>query len=192
MKLPNFINKILLLLIYLTWVVLVYSYFFDLDIKGKGALAGDISIVLLWITCIPGILKRFRVKGLLLKLQVFLMYLRKRLGILMFMFALLHFAWYGLFRNLQKGMFPDFFDMKLHGKMGFIAIALTVPLFLTSSDAARKFLGSFWQKIHNLVYLVMWFSALHVFYNDNLEWAIPTALVGIAQIGSHIYARKRN
>lgn len=182
-------NKLLLLIIFSTWGILVYSYFFDLNIKGKGALAGDAAIIFLWVSSLPGILKRFRVRGLLAKLQVFLMTCRRRLGILMFMFAVMHFAWYGLYRNLQKGLLPNFYDMSLHAKLGFIAVALAIPLYLTSNDVSVKLLGTLWQKIHNMVYLIMWFSAAHVFFNDNIEWAIPTGVVGILQIASHIYKK---
>lgn len=186
----KFLNKLLLIAIYLAWAVLVYSYFFELDIPRKARLAGDISIIFLWISSIPGILKRFRVKGLLAKIEVVLMYCRRRLGVLMFMFALLHFAWFGLYSSLQEGMFPNFFDLPLKGKMGYIAIALTVPLYLTSNNFSVKFFGKLWQKIHNLVYAIMWFSALHLFFGDNLNYAIPTAVVGLLQIFSHIYNKK--
>ncbi len=52
--------------------------------------------------------------------------------------------------------------------IGLVALIITTPLLLTSSDYAIKLLGKKWKLLHRTVYFVAIFTLLHVVL---LEWA---------------------
>src|SRR3989338_9467190 len=73
------------------WVILSGSFLFiDRNLEDLGRRAGDAAIILLWVVSLPGILKRFQVKGFLQQVQIVLMRSRRRIGILMFTLAMMH------------------------------------------------------------------------------------------------------
>jgi methionine sulfoxide reductase heme-binding subunit len=86
--------------------------------------------------------------------------LRKELGILMGVLALVHgFSYlipYGETMQLFSDGKPSFL------LFGIIAMWLSVPLTLTSSTWAIRKMGRHWKTLHRLTYLVVIFAVAHV------------------------------
>lgn len=189
----NTLKKVLLFVIYVSWATLLLSFWFiDNNWKFIGIKMGDFAIALLWIVAIPGILKRFRIKGPLQQIQIILMAARRRIGVLMFTFGLMHYVWNRLFLYIQNGKFPSFDQIVLFERFGLLGLILLLPLFLTSNDFALRILKANWQRIHYLIYPAMWFVALHTTFMGGrfLKFALPTYAVALLQIASRIYDRK--
>ncbi|MGA1050036.1 MAG: ferric reductase-like transmembrane domain-containing protein [Minisyncoccia bacterium] len=177
--------------IYLQLLVLGVSlFFYDYDLKLAGAFSGKFSIWVFWIVAVPGILQRFRVKNRLQKIQLFLMKYRRYLGIIVFNFAFIHFMWMRGLDILTTGL-PS--TIPTYQVFGAIALVLLTPLFLTSNNYSVKKLGKFWKTLHTLVYPTMFLLVLHTAFQGldyALIYGLPSAIILIIQIYSHIYAAK--
>jgi sulfoxide reductase heme-binding subunit YedZ len=148
-----------------------------------GSLMGVISIVFFWFITIPGILRRFGVQGFLKNVQIILMTNRRQLGILMFLFALAHYFWLRAFNYLQFG-FPDPQNIRLFERFGFFSLALTLPLFLTSNDWAKKKMKKWWQILHYLSYPAMLLIIFHTALQRSYLYATITTIIILIQVFS--------
>lgn len=149
---------------------------------------GDIAIILLWIVTIPGILKRFAVTGFLQKVQIILMRCRRRLGVLMYLAAMTHYIWMRVFIYFDQGL-PTLSEIPTFEIVGFLTLTILFPLFITSNNPSKKFLKDTWQKIHYLIYIAIWFAALHTSLNDTtrfIKFGVPTILIAAVQIASRV------
>ena len=169
MKIQTISNLLFASLWYINWGVALIVLF-SLFVAGPpfssfGILAGQISIRLLWVVSTPGILKRFRVTGLLQQVQIVLMKSRRRLGILTFLLMSAHALWVRLLVDIRSG-FAD---------------------FVTSNNYSVRLLKKNWTRIHSLIYISMWAIAIHVSLQDAQEYAIPTFAVAVLQIISWIF-----
>lgn len=180
------LHKTLLPIIVISWILLIASFFIDISLESIGKELGEWAIYLLWIVSLPGILKRFRVKGFLQNIQIIFMQSRRRLGILMFTFALMHYAWLRLFLYIKLSVFPAPGESPPFETMGFLGLFLLIPLFITSNNRAVRILKKNWQRIHYLIYAAMWLIAFHVSLQGKLEYAIPTFAIIFLQITSWI------
>lgn len=97
--------------------------------------------------------------------QAWLIQLRRLLGLWMFAYVCLHITTYIW---LDYGFYwPDIAkDIIKHPYVivGFSAFVLTVPLALTSNQAAMKRLKGRWKKLHQLVYLIAVLAILHFWW----------------------------
>lgn len=172
-------------------VFMVSLVFYNYDLKLVGAFSGKFSIWTFWIIAIPGIFQRFRVKNKLQKIQLFLMKHRRYLGIIMFNFAFIHFMWMRGFDIIQSGI-PR--NIPLYQVFGSFALILTTPLFLTSNNFSVKKLGKYWKTLHTLVYPIMFLLVLHTALQGQdyaLIYGLPSAIILVIQIYSHIYYRQK-
>lgn len=90
--------------------------------------------------------------------------LRKELGILMGMLALVHGLRY-IIPYPEYIFSRDFwiFEGYLSAyAWGFFALILTFPLLITSNTYAIKKLGRHWKTLHKLVYIIVIFTVVHV------------------------------
>lgn len=191
MKIQTISNLLFASLWYINWGVALIVLF-SLFVTGSpfssfGILAGQISIQLLWVVSTPGILKRFRVTGLLQQVQIVLMKSRRRLGVLTFLLMSAHALWVRLLVDIRSG-FADFVpSLSTFERFGLIGLLLLVPLFVTSNNYSVRLLKKNWTRIHALIYISMWAIAIHVSLQDAQEYAIPTFAVAVLQIISWIY-----
>ncbi len=116
---------------------------------------GDWALRFLLITLTVTPLKR-------LSGQVWLMRLRRMLGLYAFFYVLLHFLTY-LWLD-QQFLFSEILvdiGKRPYITVGFTAFILLIPLALTSNRYAMRRLGRRWQKLHKSVYVIAAFGVLH-------------------------------
>lgn len=178
------------LLIALLIVPFISLFFIKNNFIPLGRQFGEWAIRFLWITMLPGILKRFGVTGYLQNIQIILMRSRRRLGDITFMLALNHFLLVQGFSYLRHGI-PKLTSIPLFEYMGIIGLSLLLPLFVTSNNYSVRTLKIYWQKIHNLVYVAIWFIALHTLLNGKTLQGIITVGVALLQILSWIIYKRR-
>jgi len=189
--------------IYVQIAALFISFFFIAqDFRLAGAFMGKFAIYVFWLIALAGILQRFKAKGFLKKVQLILLANRRQLGIWMFFLALTHYFWNKGFFIILNGL-PQ--SIPLFQIFGMMAFALTIPLVLTSNNYSVKKLGKFWKILHYLVYPIMFLLVLHTatqgadfqilginFGIDyTLSYALPSLVILILQIASHIYYRRQ-
>ena len=185
----DFLHKSMYVLLVISWVIIFISFFFIKDnLRPFGLEMGYWAIRLLWLSTLPGILKRFRVIGFLQDVQIVLMKSRRRIGDLMFSFAVMHYLWNSLFFNINIGAtyIPILGQTPLFKFMGFFGLLILIPLFLTSNNFSVRILKVWWTRIHSLVYLAMWLIAFHVALQGLVVEAIITFAIAILQITSWI------
>ena len=126
---------------------LYYSY---------GMILGLIALTFFTIALTPGILGRFGVKN---KFTVWLMLYRREFGKLMFLFALAHYLTIKIFPMIALNS-P--LDVPLYQTFGFLTFMMAFFLFVTSNNYSQSKLGIWWNRIHGLVYVMVWTIFLHV------------------------------
>ncbi|MBR7801649.1 sulfite oxidase heme-binding subunit YedZ [Undibacterium fentianense] len=104
--------------------------------------------------------------------------LRRMLGLYSFFYASVHFLtflWFDHFFELTE-MWQDVLKRPFIA-VGFIAFSLLIPLALTSNQwMIRQLGGKQWQRLHQLVYVIVPLGVLHFFWmraGKNL-WIQPT------------------
>lgn len=187
----DFLHKILIYPLVISWVFIFISFFFiNVDLQEIGIEMGNWAIRFLWLSCIPGILKRFKVTGFLQSVQIVLMKSRRRIGDLMFTFALIHYLWSRLFLFIRTNSFPSPNNIPLFETLGFMGLFILIPLFLTSNNFSVRFLKVWWIRIQGLVYLSMWLIAFHVALQGLIIESVITFTIIALQITSWIYYKK--
>lgn len=183
----DILYKSLYFIIAIATMIIVGSFFMANPPFKYAETAGQLAIRLLWIVATPGILKRFRVTGILQKIQIVLMRSRRRLGILTFLLMAMHALWIRLILDMREGFanfFPSLTQFELIGLIGF---CLLIPLFITSNNYSVKLLKKNWTRIHTLIYASMWLIAFHVALQGSWDYALPTFTIAILQAVSWIY-----
>lgn len=112
-----------------------------------GAALGVIAFWMFILVLLPGMLMRYGFKGKLVRV---LFVYRREFGKLMFLFASAHYLTIQVFPMIQAQNLPTF---HLYEIMSLIALALALPLFISSTNWAQKKLGKWWKKLHSLVYI---------------------------------------
>jgi sulfoxide reductase heme-binding subunit YedZ len=101
--------------------------------------------------------------------------LRRSLGVYAFCYLTLHFLAYAWFSNgLDWGLIWRDLGERRAMSAGLLALALLIPLALTSTDGWQKRLGRRWKALHRLVYLAVPLSLLHYFWleRDIRDWVL--------------------
>lgn len=141
--------------------------------------SGDWALRFLLITLAVTPLKR-------LSGQVWLLRLRRMLGLYAFFYALLHFLTY-LWLD-QQFLFSEILvdiGKRPYITVGFSAFVLLIPLALTSNRYAMRRLGRRWQRLHRSVYVIAAFGVLHYLWLVKADSRDPViyALILIALLG---------
>jgi len=190
-SISEFLHKILYFLLVVSWALIFISFFFIKDnLRPIGLEMGNWAIRFLWLSSLPGILKRFRVTGILQDIQIILMKSRRRIGDLMFTFALMHYFWNRLFSFIGLNYFPTPDEVPLFESLGFMGLFILIPLFLTSNNFSVRFLKVWWTRLHSLVYLSMWLIAFHVALQGLIVESFITFAIAILQIISWFFYKK--
>ncbi|MBI5448815.1 ferric reductase-like transmembrane domain-containing protein [Candidatus Gottesmanbacteria bacterium] len=150
-----------------------------------GRQAGQLGLVLFIVIAIPGIARRFGFRHpAIVLLKVF----RRYFGITMYILALMH-AGLVRFALVAAGLVamtpvPTFI------LFGTLALSLLFLLFFTSNDLSVRKLGVWWQRIHNLFYIVMWLIFLHVGFQRLSIWTILIGGTSLIEFASFIWEKK--
>src|SRR3989344_7598446 len=124
-----------------------------------GKKLGVLSAGMLCITLVPGIIRRF---GVLPELRIFLMMFRRHFGILTYLFGVSHSLLVYWLPALRFGFTP----ILTFQLLGMIALGFGTPLFITSNDFSVRVLQKWWDRVHSLVYLMLFFAALHTLFTS--------------------------
>lgn len=176
------------------WFVAFFSTFGLLpgssSLYELGLKSGQIAIGLLGVVVFPGILGRF---GIEMPITRTITLFRRRLGTLVFLFALTHYL---LIRFLpivtgfiKFQILPPLFEL-----FGILSLSLLFLLFLTSNNSSVRKLGKWWKRLHRLIYLILWLLVLHTGLQRVSKWTLYIGLFAALEIISWIYfyVRKKN
>lgn len=148
-----------------------------------GEMSGQLALITFCVVITPGILRRFGMRNMLTS---FIMVIRRHLGITMFSLAFLHYSSIRLFPIVFGGIPPvippPFFEF-----MGVAALYSLAPIFITSNDVSVRRLGTWWRRIHSMVYFIVWLLFLHVAFQEIGIWTILIGIFAIAETASLIY-----
>ena len=157
--------------------LLVFAYntgVFSRDFYRLGLYFGRVSLVLYLLTLLPGICRRLSLKHQLVSL---LTLYRRQVGIVMYIFAILHALLFASF-SLKIPIF------RLFGILAFLTLA---PLFITSNNYAVKKLKQSWKTIHQLTYPALGLIFLHTALNRWSIFSIATLVTLIFLLASFLY-----
>jgi sulfoxide reductase heme-binding subunit YedZ len=104
--------------------------------------------------------------------------LRRSLGVYGFCHLTLHFLSYAWFSNgFDWALIWRDLGERRAMSAGLLALALLLPLALTSTNGWQKRLGRRWKKLHRLVYFAVPLSLLHYFWleRDIKDWVLMYA-----------------
>lgn len=105
---------------------------------------------------------------------VWLIRIRRMLGLMAFFYACLHFLvylWLDQYFS-WSAIIEDVFK-RPYITIGFTALLLLLPLALTSTKSAIRRLGKKWKQLHKLVYLVAGLVILHFIWLVKADYAEP-------------------
>lgn len=125
--------------------------------------------------CVTPLLRFFRIN---------LIKFRRALGLLAFVFLLLHFGvWLVLDLQLRWGQIGEDLVKRPYIVVGFVATLLLVPLAATSLDAVIKRMSSTsWRRLHMLVYVAVILGAVHFVMQEKV-WTLESLSYLAAAIG---------
>jgi sulfoxide reductase heme-binding subunit YedZ len=115
--------------------------------------------------------------------QYWLIQYRRMLGLFAFFYGCLHFLTYI--------WLDQFFDLNSVAKdvvkrkfitLGFTAFVLMIPLALTSTQRAIRWMGKRWQVLHRLIYVVAIAGVVHYIWLVKKDIRVPliyTAILGV-------------
>jgi len=143
---------------------------------------GQLALITYIVTTIPGICRRF---GLQHRLIQILMIFRRYFGILMYLLAVTHYLLMRGFQSIFAAL--PLIPEQLFTVFGFTALVLLTAMVLTSNDFLHGYLGKWWQRIHNLTYVIIFLIFLHVALQRISIWAVLIGINALLQLVSHIY-----
>src|SRR3989344_7966462 len=153
-----------------------------------GVYFGRTAVLLLGIVVLPGILGRLAID---IKITRIITLFRRQLGILVFVLAFCH---YQLVRGISiyTGQIP-LSPRPIFEVMGTSALFLLFLLFLTSNNFSVKKLGSWWKRLHRLIYIAVWILVLHTGLQRISIWSLFIGIFAFFEIISLIsdYFRRR-
>ena len=95
---------------------------------------------------------------------------RRQIGVAVLSYALVHVLCF----YIKRDGLMDFLHYFLHPAIipGLLALAIFIPLALTSTNSSVKKLGFVkWKKLHKFVYLAEWLLVLHLFFVGSFMYA---------------------
>jgi sulfoxide reductase heme-binding subunit YedZ len=102
------------------------------------------------------------------------MRIRREVGLLAFLYAMLHFAVYFWDQYPNLAGIPEDILQRPFITVGFAALVLLTPLAITSTKGSVKRLGFVrWQRIHWLVYPAAVLAAIHFIWRVKLDVSQP-------------------
>jgi len=106
---------------------------------------------------------------------------RRTLGLLAYLYALLHFGVYVVFDlGLDPGELATDVLERPFITVGFASLVLLTPLALTSTRRAIRRLGRRWRTLHRLVYAAVVGAVVHFYWSVKADVTEPLVYAGIA------------
>lgn len=146
---------------------------------------GEYAVIFFILVSVPGIARRFRFSH---KLIMILMMFRRQLGVLTYMFILIHAVILRAIPWITKEI-PLMVEPFV--LMGSLASMVLFAIFVTSNDWSVSHLGDWWAKIHNLMYIAVWFIFMHLAIQGVSQWTVALGLTAFLQAASHMYSYRR-
>lgn len=172
-----------IILFALTTAITGGNYLF---IYPQAILSGKISLVVFCLVMIPGIARRFGIRS---KLVFPLMMYRRYLGISMFLLAMFHAIVVRMASFLEEGL--PFKNLMWFEISGLAALFFLFFMFITSNDYAVKHLRYWWNRLHKLIYFIMWLILFHVGLQRVSVWSLLLGVTVLIQSVSLIYAFRK-
>jgi sulfoxide reductase heme-binding subunit YedZ len=108
---------------------------------------------------------------------------KKILGLLGFFYGLVHALIYmALDQGWDWGELADDFTKRVHIRFGMIALALLIPLAITSNLRSQRALGKKWKMLHRLVFPATLLIGLHYMLARKTGYAEASWAVAIAGV----------
>jgi len=162
-------------------------YLFPTDLKTYilfaeiGKKVGTLSLLAFLTTLMPGIFQRFKILPLF---SASIVLFRRQIGILMYVLALVHSSLVSLIPLIMSGEF-GLSNLSSHEMLGFIAVLILFPVWITSNDLSQNNMGKLWKAVQRLTYVAIIFIFLHV-ASVEMTGALIMAVVAILEILSWI------
>lgn len=114
---------------------------------------------------------------------VWLIHLRRMLGLFAFFYVLMHFlTWLILDQGLYwQGILPDIAKRPFI-TIGFLAFLLLIPLAVTSTNGQMRRLGKRWKTLHRLVYGITLLGVWHYWWQVKADFREPLIYLTIAAV----------
>ncbi len=121
---------------------------------------------------------------------------RRALGLLSFLYAMLHLGvWLVLDMRLLWGQALGDLVKRPYLLLGLSALALLVVLALSSNDPAQRRLGAWWRRLHRLVYAAAALAVAHYLWQmkaiSTEGWVWAAALAGLLALRLPWVTRRR-
>lgn len=108
---------------------------------------------------------------------------RRLLGLYTFFYVSCHFMiWIVADHSLDAGAMVEDIIERPYITFGFSALVLMIPLVVTSNQAMIRRLGRQWNRLHQLVYLVLTLGVLHFIWLVKADYLEPTIYAMIASV----------
>jgi sulfoxide reductase heme-binding subunit YedZ len=115
--------------------------------------------------------------------RVWLLRLRRMLGLFAFFYILLHFLVYaGLDQRFNLQAIIEDVIERPYITLGMTALLLLLPLAITSTSSMMRRLGRRWQKLHRLVYVIAILGVWHFWWQVKLDITEPLIYCGILML----------
>lgn len=148
-----------------------------------GVMSGQLALLLLGVVVMPGILGRFRIQ---IKVTRILTLFRRQLGITVFLLAFTHYMLVRFTQSLSEGLM-QILSYNLRETLGLIALIILFFLFLTSNNWSISHLKIWWDRLHQLIYIILWLVVLHVALYRSSKWVFIIFTVAILEVTSLVY-----
>lgn len=170
--------RLTILVPFLFWIYLGATSQLGADpVKSLNHKSGEISVYLLLFNLLLGVLISFRFK--LPKQLKFIYSERRYIGVINFLYLMIHAVFYLFLENFEKKAFEQFFTKKYLMFAG-VSFLMMFILFITSNQFSQKKLGfKKWKNIHRLVYLILITSMLHTLLIEKADLIKYGILFGI-------------
>ncbi len=119
---------------------------------------------------------------------------RRMLGLYAFFYLLLHFLTYAILdQSLDARAILADIVKRPYITLGMAGLLLLVPLAITSTRNMMRRLGSRWQTLHRLVYVVAVFGVWHFYWQVKLDTLQPTVygIILAALLATRLYYRRQ-
>lgn len=109
-----------------------------------------------------------------------LLLVRRMLGLGALAYLVIHFALYIFSQNFDLLHVASEIMLRIYLTLGFVALVGLCALGATSTDAMVKRIGPVqWNRLHQIVYLLIALGLLHYFMQAKLDVTAPTLMLGI-------------
>lgn len=173
MKYIKYIRYIILSLSLLSLYLFIEPKFF----KEFGSIAFKLLIIVLFIRPIRDIYPNIKIFN-------YILIFRRQLGIITWVFAIMHWIGYFLDNNYWLDMLfsLDIWNFSKNVSWWLLAILTALPLILTSNNFSLKKLWKYWKKLHRLSYLMLFLVLIHIWIINNGERFIQISVIIITYI----------